>query len=156
LLDTGLLRTVLATFRAGYADLVATCPAWDGLDVEVIRRQALEMAHRRATEPREREHVTEWIKRYGGWEEIPLDGPALRFSVDLPEHLEFVREVFARCEHCRAGQPHRMRSSLAGIRPIWDIHDVYGLHESGAPEPLCCEAFDLLEAHTGGPIYVSL
>jgi spore coat polysaccharide biosynthesis protein SpsF len=162
LLDHGLVRRALAIvshsatfFDGGKYDLVGTDPAWDGLDVEIITRASLARAAMTARDPREREHVTLWLRRYGRCHIIALDGPSLRWSVDDQAGLDFVRAVFARCEHCLAGQPHRMRESKAGVRPIWDTHDVYGLHPNGAPEPMCCEAFDLLEARTGGEVYHS-
>jgi hypothetical protein len=155
MLDTGLVRRALAMFESGEYDLVGTDPAWDGLDVEVIARPMLDHAAAAAIDPREREHVTLFLRRYGRCQIIALDGPPLRWSVDDQAGLDFVRAVFARCEHCLAGQPHRMRESKAGVRPIWDTHDVYGIHPNGAPEPMCCEAFDLLEERTGGDVYIS-
>jgi spore coat polysaccharide biosynthesis protein SpsF (cytidylyltransferase family) len=155
MLDHGLVRRALAIFQDGEYDLVGTDPAWDGLDIEVMARASLDYAARTARDPREREHVTLFTRRFGRCRPIVLDGPPLRWSVDDQAGLDFVRAVFERCEHCLAGQPHRMRESKAGVRPIWDTHDVYGLHPNGAPEPMACEAFDLLEERTGGPIYVS-
>ena len=72
-----------------------------GLDAEVIRPQALFAAEAEATEPYEREHVTPFIYRRP--ERFRLAeltrSPSLahlRWTVDLPEDLAFVREVYER------------------------------------------------------------
>jgi len=75
----------------------------DGLDVEVLSRAALERAHREAKLPLEREHVTPYIsgasRRAPGFRRAQLRAPGdfsqLRWSVDEPQDLEFVRAVFA-------------------------------------------------------------
>lgn len=77
--------------------LVRTFP--DGLDVEVVRRAALAAAARDAELPSEREHVTPFL--YGHPERFRLghvtradDLSALRWTVDEPVDLTFVREVY--------------------------------------------------------------
>lgn len=150
LIDPGLVRYALSLY-VKYDINVFTDPSWDGTDVEVMDRKCLEEAHRNAVQPYEREHVTTWIRNHDPVVRIPLEGPALRWSVDTPEALEWVRTVYAACEHCASGQPHRFREG----RPIWDIHDVYGLHDGGAPEPMCCEAYDLLMERRQEEPYVS-
>jgi spore coat polysaccharide biosynthesis protein SpsF len=72
-----------------------------GLDVEVIRPDALVEAAERASDPYEREHVTPYIYRRP--ETFRLAGVArheslasLRRTVDLPEDLAFVRDVYAK------------------------------------------------------------
>jgi spore coat polysaccharide biosynthesis protein SpsF len=72
-----------------------------GLDAEVIKPDALVDAAERAMDPYEREHVTPYIyrrpeayklagvQRHDSWAE-------LRWTVDLPEDLAFVREVYAK------------------------------------------------------------
>lgn len=60
-------------------------PTWpDGLDVSVFTRETLEMAHREATLPSEREHVVPWM-----WKHSILEGGArLRAgNVPCPEDL---------------------------------------------------------------------
>lgn len=72
-----------------------------GLDNEVIRREALERAWREAKDPYEREHVTPYIYRHlhafriAGLSRAPSLAH-LRWTVDLPEDLAFVREVYER------------------------------------------------------------
>jgi spore coat polysaccharide biosynthesis protein SpsF len=72
-----------------------------GLDAEVIRPRALLEAAERAVDPYEREHVTPYIYRRP--ETYQLAGvarhdswAALRWTVDLPEDLAFVRDVYAK------------------------------------------------------------
>jgi spore coat polysaccharide biosynthesis protein SpsF len=72
-----------------------------GLDVEVIRPDALIQAAERASDPYEREHVTPYIYRRP--DTFRLAGVArqgtlagLRWTVDFPEDLAFVRDVYAR------------------------------------------------------------
>lgn len=72
----------------------------DGLDVEVMRMSVLEEAGRMAALPSEREHVTPYIHkrpsefRIGHYRQEP-DLSALRWTVDEPEDLAFVRSVYA-------------------------------------------------------------
>lgn len=87
--------------RADYASNtpeVRTYP--HGLDVEVMRRAVLEEAVREARDPYEREHVTPYIYRRP--ERFRLEyisrSPSLahlRWTVDYPEDLAFVRDVYA-------------------------------------------------------------
>lgn len=72
-----------------------------GLDAEVIKPDALVDAAERASDPYEREHVTPYIYRRP--ETYRLAGVArhqslaeLRWTVDLPEDLAFVRDVYAK------------------------------------------------------------
>ncbi len=72
-----------------------------GLDVEVIRPRVLQDANDYAHDPYEREHVTPYIYRRP--EDYKLAGVArheslakLRWTVDLPEDLAFVRDVYAK------------------------------------------------------------
>ncbi len=72
-----------------------------GLDAEVIRPRVLMQAADCAADPYEREHVTPYIYRRP--EIYKLAGvarhdswAALRWTVDLPEDLAFVRDVYAK------------------------------------------------------------
>lgn len=81
----------------------------DGLDVEVFDAGALETAWRDATDSDDREHVTLYIKRSDDFEcanvenvldmsayEFVREDVTLRWTVDYPADLEFVREVYDR------------------------------------------------------------
>jgi spore coat polysaccharide biosynthesis protein SpsF len=72
-----------------------------GLDVEAIRPAALREAAERATDPYEREHVTPYLYRRP--QTYRLEGVSrspslahLRWTVDLPADLDFVRGVYVR------------------------------------------------------------
>lgn len=154
LIDPGILAVVVGRYVDAPIPygLVCTSPKYDGLDVEVFSRALLAHANTLAKDPKDREHPTRWMKFNTPYDEIGLKGKALRWSVDEYAHLEFVREVFRLCEHCAAGQPHRFRDGMLNTA----IHDVYGLHPNGAPEPMACEAWEVLEAHMQEEAYESV
>ena len=106
LLDPRVSGLVLAEYRrrAGDVDYVSNVhpPTYpDGLDTEVVSRQALERAWREATLPSDREHVTSYIWRNAGAFRLanvatePSRGH-LRWTVDEAADLEFVRAVYAK------------------------------------------------------------
>jgi glutamate-1-semialdehyde 2,1-aminomutase len=71
----------------------------DGLDVEVMSMAALQAAWREATLPSEREHVTPFIYKQPerfriGHLRGDRDLSALRWTVDEPADMEFVRAVY--------------------------------------------------------------
>lgn len=104
LIDPGIIDTVVAAFTPGETDYVSnvierTYP--DGLDTEVFSRDALERAWREAEWESEREHVTPYIWKHP--EKFRLrhvrqaeNLSALRWTVDEPGDLLFVRAVFGR------------------------------------------------------------
>jgi spore coat polysaccharide biosynthesis protein SpsF (cytidylyltransferase family) len=102
LVDAGVVDSVIRAFRAAGVHYVSNVrpPTFpDGLDVEVISRDALERAAHEATRPSEREHVTLYIAehpelfRSQNVTHAP-DHSAMRWTVDYPDDLEFVRGVF--------------------------------------------------------------
>jgi len=71
----------------------------DGLDVEVMRRETLEMAYREAKAPQDREHVTPFIKRHPekfrlGYLAAPGDYSNQRWTVDTPEDFSFITRIY--------------------------------------------------------------
>jgi spore coat polysaccharide biosynthesis protein SpsF len=102
LIDPAVIDRVVETYLAGAYDLVAnnlepTFP--HGLDLEVLSRSALETADREAVTPFEREHVSPFIRDHPdrfrlGNVRSPRDLHHLRWTVDYPEDLEFVRVVY--------------------------------------------------------------
>jgi spore coat polysaccharide biosynthesis protein SpsF len=105
LADPALIDRVIDHHHAAGADYTSntlgtrTYP--HGLDTEVIRPAALLEAAQAATDPYEREHVTPYIYRRP--DTYRLAGVArheslafLRWTVDFPEDLAFVRQVYAR------------------------------------------------------------
>jgi spore coat polysaccharide biosynthesis protein SpsF len=94
-----------------------------GLDAEVIRAGALIEAAERADEPYEREHVTPYIYRRP--ETFRLAGVArhqslanLRWTVDVPADLVFVRDVYAK---------------LYPLKPAFTTEDIVRLSPNSAP-----------------------
>ncbi len=72
----------------------------DGCDVEVFSFKALEKAWKECKDPLQKEHVTLFIKDSGKFKlknmerKNPLNPTEYKWSVDKPEDLEFVREVY--------------------------------------------------------------
>lgn len=102
LLDPAVIDHVIDEFRGGDFDYVSNtiAPSYpDGLDTEVVRRDALERAWREATLPSEREHVTPYIWKRPELFRLENVGREpnlsyLRWTVDEPEDLELVRRVY--------------------------------------------------------------
>lgn len=104
LLDPGVIDEVVSVYHAGGYDYVANileCTFPDGLDTEVFSREALGRARGEARLRSEREHVTPYIRNHPelfrhrnvrGDE----DWSALRWTVDEPRDLAFVRAVYER------------------------------------------------------------
>lgn len=103
LADWTLIDRVIASHIQSGADYTSNTPEVrtfpHGLDVEVMRATALEDAWREAADPYEREHVTPFIYRRPRRFRLNYvsDTPSLahlRWTVDLPEDLAFVRHVY--------------------------------------------------------------
>ncbi|MFL5295382.1 MAG: cytidylyltransferase domain-containing protein [Phenylobacterium sp.] len=105
LADPQLVDKVIEHHREAGADYTSnvlgsrTYP--QGLDTEVMRPEVLMEAGERAADPYEREHVTPYIYRRS--DRFRLAGVArhkslanLRWTVDVPDDLAFVREVYAK------------------------------------------------------------
>lgn len=91
----------------------------DGLDVEVVRPAALRWVAEHTSDPAEREHVTLGVYRRPESFSVenvagPTDLSALRWTVDTPEDLDFVRSIYER---------------LYPINPAFDLPDVLHLIE---------------------------
>lgn len=103
LLDPAIIEQVVRTFHGNSFDYVAnileiTYP--DGLDTEVFTFETLERAWREARLKSEREHVTVYILKHPelfrlGSVKQAEDLSALRWTVDTPWDLEFVRTVYS-------------------------------------------------------------
>ena len=106
-IDPQVIDDTVAAFHAHNADFAANRlpPPWGrtfpiGLDTEVVSFAALERAWKEASEPHEREHVMPYLYDVDGRFKIyqlntSPDYGALRWTVDTPEDLEFIRSVFA-------------------------------------------------------------
>ena len=105
LTDWTVVDRVIGHLEASGADYVSNTPAErtypHGLDVEVMRREALMDAWRDGRDPYEREHVTPYIYRRPETYRLEFVSRTpslahLRWTVDYPADLEFVRDVYAR------------------------------------------------------------
>jgi spore coat polysaccharide biosynthesis protein SpsF (cytidylyltransferase family) len=103
LLDPRTIDNVVRFFHKGGYDYVCNTmpPTYpDGLDTEVFRRESLTRAWHEARLQSEREHVTPYIWKQPGLFRIgnvanDTDYSKLRWTVDEPADLEFVRHVYA-------------------------------------------------------------
>jgi glutamate-1-semialdehyde aminotransferase/spore coat polysaccharide biosynthesis protein SpsF (cytidylyltransferase family) len=102
LLDAAVVDKVVHRFLDGGYDYVSNAMRYtypDGLDTEVFSFSALERAWRGAVKPSEREHVTPYLRawkfRICNVENEEVLPPNLRWTVDEPADLEFIRRVFA-------------------------------------------------------------
>lgn len=102
LIDPEVIDAVVAQHLADNNDYTSNCLEYslpDGLDVEVVSYTALERLAHSANRLSEREHVTLGIRhrgegfQTGSWvARTKLSG--MRWTVDYPQDLEFVRQVF--------------------------------------------------------------
>ena len=93
----------------------------DGLDVEVLRADALRAADAEARDHESREHVTPFVYSNPARFRIrhvtqPENLAALRWTVDNPDDLAFVRDVYAHLYSRNPRFTHR-RHSEAAVRP---------------------------------------
>lgn len=85
---------------AAYAANIQPYTQWaDGLDIEAFSISALTLAHRHATSPYDREHVTTWMRDEGRMRTYYLgsnhDLTACRWSVNEPADLARVARIMA-------------------------------------------------------------
>jgi spore coat polysaccharide biosynthesis protein SpsF len=121
LLDPIVVDKVVSAFRLGDYDYTSNTikPTYpDGLDTEVFRREALERAWHEANLTSEREHVTSYIWKHPDLfrlsnVEHSEDLSALRWTVDEPQDLEFVRRIYA---HLDLKSHFGMKEVLALVR----------------------------------------
>jgi spore coat polysaccharide biosynthesis protein SpsF len=92
--------------RPDYASNVLKRTYPRGLDTEIMSWEALDRSWREAEEPYQREHVTPYI--YENADQFALhsvfgetDYSALRWTLDEPEDLAFLRAVYKRMENDR-------------------------------------------------------
>ncbi len=102
LLDPDIIDRVVKTFSEGAFDYVSNVMEYtypDGLDTEVFTLEALERAWREARLKSEREHVTPYIRNRPEIFRLANvshreDISHLRWTVDCPQDMNFVRSVF--------------------------------------------------------------
>lgn len=88
--------------RSDYTSNVVERHLPDGLDVEVVEREALQTAFRESAEPADREHVTRFLRRKPSRFRVQFvrqteekNLASLRWTVDVEQDLCFVRRVYA-------------------------------------------------------------
>ena len=101
LIDPGVVDAVCERFEREAADYVSNVepPTYpDGLDTEVFSFAALERAWREAQAPREREHVTPFLRESAQFQRCnvahPEDHSGERWTVDLPADYDVVQKIF--------------------------------------------------------------
>jgi glutamate-1-semialdehyde 2,1-aminomutase/spore coat polysaccharide biosynthesis protein SpsF len=103
LIDPAVIDRVLDAYHAGAGEYVTNTLRYtypDGLDVEVFGAEALARAWLKARKPSEREHVTSYLRTPGLFRvhnvenDTDLAPRGLRWTVDDPADLEFVRRVY--------------------------------------------------------------
>lgn len=123
LISPRVIDEVVTAFRESGADYLSNtmAPTFpDGLDVEVVRADVLRAVAAEATDAPEREHVTLGVYRRDDRFTIgnlagDRDLSSLRWTVDTPEDLAFVRAVYA---------------ELLQETPEFDLDDVLTLLQS--------------------------
>jgi len=111
LADPALIDQTLDLHRESQADYTSNTPKRrsypKGLDVEVMKASVLRQADAEATDPYDREHVTAFIHqrpgrfKIAGLEQHASEGE-VRWTVDRPDDLEFVRAVYGALYHRKA------------------------------------------------------
>jgi spore coat polysaccharide biosynthesis protein SpsF len=103
LADPDLIDATIDLFHSSGADYASNTPERrsypKGLDIEVMRAEVLRAAAAETTDPFDREHVTAFI--YGRPERFKIAGleqhaseGEVRWTVDRPDDLDFVRAVY--------------------------------------------------------------
>src|SRR5690606_14485027 len=102
LTDPDLVDLLVETFirsRVDYASNVAPPTYPDGLDMEVFTLEALRISWEQAREPRQREHVTPFIRESSRFRRVNItnetDLSAERWTVDEPEDLSVIESIFS-------------------------------------------------------------
>jgi glutamate-1-semialdehyde 2,1-aminomutase len=101
LIDPVLVDEVITKFLDAKVDYVSNVspPTFpDGLDIEVFSFQTLEVAWSKAKTPKEREHVTPFIRESEKFSQVnftnDVDCSEKRWTVDEPEDFELVQKIF--------------------------------------------------------------
>ncbi len=104
LIDPDVIDRIVGVFKQGQHDYVTNALKYtypDGLDVEAFSFAALETAWKEATKQTEREHVTAYLRFSGRFRvknvenDVDLSPKGYRWTVDHPDDLEFIRQVYA-------------------------------------------------------------
>lgn len=93
-----------------------------GLDCEAFTVEALEKAWRFGHEPRDREHVTPWLRRAPEIRRSVVNGPGgcfvgMRWTLDFPEDYEFFKATFSLTSDRSKVLPWRKVAALLDVHP---------------------------------------
>jgi len=117
---------VVEAFQAGDFDYACNVDPYsrpDGQDVEVMTRAALETALQRGTSGPDREHVTPYVRRAPEVRRLyfqHLSGPPgahLRWTVDNPADLEYVRTIWSELDRLGPG-PHTYEAIMGVVAEL--------------------------------------
>jgi spore coat polysaccharide biosynthesis protein SpsF len=117
LLDPKIIDKVVQTFHQSGFDYVSNsleCTYPDGLDTEIFRFAVLERAWKEARLTSEREHVTPYIFKHPELFRLGLvkheeDLSVLRWTVDTPRDLEFMRAMYNFIQNEECGMDEILR-----------------------------------------------
>lgn len=132
LLDPAVSGQIVDRFIRGDLDYVSNVmpPTFpDGFDTEVIAYRALKRSWLTATRPSDREHVTTYIRTHPEQFKVcnitrEPDLSHIRWTVDEPDDLEFIRAVFANLPSTEDGFP-----PVEAILDMLDEHpEIAALH----------------------------
>lgn len=125
LIDPEVCAAVLKLRAEAEADYAANNmpPSWPhGLDCEAFTIDTLDEAIATATAAEDHEHVTPWIRRNRAYNRINLPGPGgeltgLRWTLDYPEDLAFLRALYDRLPEGSAGQSWHVAADILSREP---------------------------------------
>jgi spore coat polysaccharide biosynthesis protein SpsF (cytidylyltransferase family) len=125
LIDPEICAAVLRLREESEADYAANNmpPSWPhGLDCEAFTLEALDEAAETATSAEDHEHVTPWIRRNRAYHRVNLTGPGgelaeQRWTLDYPEDLAFLRELYQRLPKGAAGRSWRSAADIVSREP---------------------------------------
>ena len=139
LIDPELVDQVIELYgksKVDYASNIQPPTYPDGLDTEVFSFAALEMAWKTAKEPREREHVTPFLRESRDFRRVNhgnngSDESAERWTVDEPEDFEIVQRVFTHF-HPRRDFGYADVRALRQRHPDWFMDNKHLARNEGA------------------------
>ena len=129
LIDPEICAAVLRLREESDADYAANNmpPSWPhGLDCEAFTIAALDEAAETATLAEDHEHVTPWIRRNRAYHRVNLSGPGgelieQRWTLDYPEDLAFLREIYERLPKGGPGRSWRAAAAIVSREPTLSL-----------------------------------
>lgn len=138
LIDPELVDAVISEFQKRGVDYATNTmpPTYpDGLDIEVFRFKALQIAWKNAHESRQREHVTPFIRESKEFTKInfpnDIDLSGERWTVDEPEDFEVIQKIFEYFHPRRDFTWHDVLS-LRNEHPEWFMVNRHLIRNEGA------------------------